>query len=60
MFDSKIFIPTSNKKIIALDAISGKLVWEFLLEDNSPRRGMIYYEKNKLNQQKYFFHLIKN
>ena len=53
--NSKIFIPTSNKKIIALDAISGKLVWEFLLEDNSPRRGMIYYEKKQTQPAKIFF-----
>ena len=59
MVDSKIFIPTSNKKIIALDAISGKLVWEFLLEDNSPRRGMIYYEKKQTQPAKIFFSSYK-
>lgn len=46
--EKKIFISSFNKKIIALDAISGKPVWEFFLDDIAPRRGMLYLPgKNK-------------
>ena len=47
--ENKIYIPSYNKKIIALDARSGKLIWELALDDNAPRRGMVY-SKGKKNQ----------
>ena len=50
----KNIYPSNNKKIIALDAKSGKFIWEFL-DDIAPRRGMLYLPgKNKSNQN-YFF-----
>ncbi len=57
--DKKIFIASSNKKIIALDAATGKLVWEFQLEDNSPRRGMLYLEKNNIQPARIVFSSYK-
>ena len=47
--DDRIFIPSFNKKLITLDARSGKLVWELTLDDQAPRRGMVY-RKGEKNQ----------
>ena len=44
--EEKIFIPTSNKKIIALNALNGQILWEFRLKNSSPRRGMVYLKEN--------------
>ena len=44
--EEKIFIPTSNKKIIALNALNGQFLWEFRLKNSSPRRGMVYLKEN--------------
>ena len=43
--DNKIYIPSYDKKIICLDAKSGKLLWDFTLYDGAPRRGMVYLNK---------------
>ena len=53
--EDKIYIPSYNKKIIALDAKSGKLIWELALEDYAPRRGMVYRKgKNNQSSRLYF------
>tara|TARA_Y100000591_G_scaffold312043_1_gene316107 strand:+ start:3393 stop:5438 length:2046 start_codon:yes stop_codon:yes gene_type:complete len=44
--EEKIFIPSSNKKIIALNALNGKFLWEFKLKNTSPRRGMVFLKEN--------------
>ena len=55
-----IIIPSFNKKIICLDAKSGKLIWEFDLKDGSPRRGMVYKKDTKSNGgSKIFFSSYK-
>ncbi len=55
MAEKKIFIPTSGKKIIAIDAKNGKLIWEFTCNGTPPRRGLVYFEdKNKTNSKLYF------
>lgn len=58
--EEKIFIPTNNKKIISLDAKSGKFIWELKLDNNAPRRGMVYLEDKKDNNSKLFFSSYKN
>ena len=40
--EGKIFIPSYNKKIIALNAKTGELIWDLKLDDYAPRRGMVY------------------
>ena len=58
--ENKIIIPSFNKKIICLDAKSGKLIWEFDLKDGSPRRGMVYKKDTKSNGgSKIFFSSYK-
>ncbi len=58
--ENKIIIPSYNKKIICLDAKSGKLLWEFGLKDGSPRRGMVYKKDTKNNGgSKIFFSSYK-
>ena len=47
--EGKIFIPSNNKKIIALNAKTGEHIWELKLDSNSPRRGMLYLDS--LNEQ---------
>ena len=54
--ENKIIIPSYNKKIICLDAITGELLWEFKLKDGSPRRGMVY---KKNDTSKIFFSSYK-
>jgi quinoprotein glucose dehydrogenase len=57
--ENKIIIPSYNKKLICLDAITGQFLWELKLKDGSPRRGMIYKKKNKKNDSKIFFSSYK-
>ena len=58
--ENKIIIPGNNKKIICLDAKSGSLLWEYPLQDGSPRRGMIYLNDKRNNESKIFFSSYKN
>ena len=58
--EDKIFIPSYNKKIIALDAITGKPKWEFKLNDYAPRRGMVYLSQRKNHSSKLFFSSYKS
>ena len=58
--ESKILIPSNNKKIICLDAKTGMLLWDYSLLNGSPRRGMIYLEGKKNNSSKIFFSSYKN
>ncbi len=53
--ENKIYIPSSNKKIITLDAKTGKKIWELKLDDYAPRRGMLYVAKNKNHSSKLLF-----
>ena len=57
--ENKIFIPSYNKKIITLDARTGKKIWELKLEDYAPRRGMLYVEKNGKHSSKLLFSSYK-
>ena len=57
--ENKIFIPSYNKKIISLDAVTGKEIWELELSDYAPRRGMVYLKGDTNQTSKLFFHLIK-
>lgn len=58
--EKKIFIPSYNKKIIALDAKTGKFIWELNLNDYAPRRGMVYLEGIDNQPSKLFFPSYKN
>ncbi len=58
--ENKIIIPSYNKKIICLDAKSGELLWNFPLEEGSPRRGMVYLDSKKNDSAKIFFSSYKN
>ena len=53
--ENKIFIPSFNKKIITLDAKTGKLIWEYNIGGYAPRRGMVFLEKRNGNPSKLFF-----
>ena len=44
-----------NKKIITLDARSGKLIWELTLDDYAPRRGMVYSKREKNRSARLYF-----
>ena len=58
--EKKIFIPSYNKKIIALNAKTGKFIWELNLNDYAPRRGMVYLEGIDNQPSKLFFPSYKN
>ena len=58
--EKKIFIPSYNKKIIALDAKTGKFIWELNLNDYAPRRGMVYLEGIDNQPSKLFFPSYKS
>ena len=57
--EKKIFIPSFNKKIIALEAKTGKFIWEHKLEDFSPRRGMVFLENQDNYPSRLFFSSYK-
>lgn len=57
--DNKIYIPSYDKKIVCLDAKSGKLLWDFTLDDGAPRRGMVYLNKKSNQSSKIFFSSYK-
>ena len=57
--ENKIFIPSYNKKIITLDAKTGKKIWELKLDDYAPRRGMVYLKNAKTKSSKLFFSSYK-
>ena len=58
--ENKIFIPSYNKKIISLDAVTGKEIWELELSDYAPRRGMVYLKGDTNQTSKLFFPSYKN
>ena len=58
--ENKIFIPSYNKKIISLDAVTGREIWELELSDYAPRRGMVYLKGNTNQTSKLFFPSYKN
>ncbi len=58
--ENKIIIPSYNKKIICLDAKSGKLLWDYPLKDGSPRRGMVFSSNKENGSSKIFFPSYKN
>ena len=58
--EDKIFIPSNNKKIICLNAKTGKFLWEFDLADGAPRRGMVYLNEQTEDSSKIFFSSYKN
>ncbi len=58
--EEKIFIPSYNKKIIALNAKTGNTIWELNLDDYAPRRGMVYFQGNPNQKAKLFFPSYKN
>ena len=49
-----------NKKIIALDALTGRPLWKLNLKDNAPRRGMIYYPEASGQKSRLYFSSYKN
>ena len=57
--ENKIYIPSFNKKIITLDAKTGKKIWELKLDDYAPRRGMLYVAKNKNHSSRLLFSSYK-
>jgi len=57
--ENKIFIPSYNKKIITLDAKTGKKLWELKLDAYAPRRGMVYLKNTKTKSSKLFFSSYK-
>ena len=58
--EKKVFIPSNNKKIISLDAKTGRLIWEFRLDSNSPRRGMLYLDSKENEPSKLIFSSYKS
>ncbi len=57
--ENKVFIPSYDKRIICLNAKDGKFLWEFYLEDGSPRRGMVYLNNKSEDSSKIFFSSYK-
>ena len=57
--ENKVYIPSYNKKIITLDARTGKKIWELKLDDYAPRRGMLYVEKKGNQSSKLLFSSYK-
>ena len=43
--EGKIFLPTTKNKVISIDAISGKKIWEFKTNATPARRGLIFWKK---------------
>jgi quinoprotein glucose dehydrogenase len=53
--ENKIFLPTSSNEVIALDAKSGKKVWQQKVKGTPARRGMVFWSgKNNENSRIYF------
>ena len=55
--DNKIIFVSADLKIIAVNAINGKIVWEIQCIDEPARRGMLL---SKENNNKYLFIFINN
>ena len=55
--DNKIIFVSADLKIIAVNAINGKVIWEIQCIDEPARRGMVLSEENN---NKYLFINIKN
>ena len=46
--NGKIFIPSPGNKVLSIDALTGKKIWEFQIDATPARRGIIFWsEKNK-------------
>ena len=52
--ESKIFLPTTGNKIIALDYKNGKKLWEYKTNGTPARRGLIYWSNNNNEPRIYF------
>ncbi len=52
--EKKIFLPTTNNKIIAIDYKNGKKIWEYDVKATPARRGMVYWPNKKLGSRIYF------
>jgi glucose dehydrogenase len=46
-FDKKIYLSSTDKSLISLDAINGKKIWEFKTEGMAAIRGLILNEEEK-------------
>ena len=44
--ENKIFTPTTNRQVIALNAKNGKKIWEHNVKGTPARRGIIYWPGN--------------
>ena len=51
--EGKIFLPTTGNKIISIDAISGKKIWEYIVDSTPARRGLVFWS-NDVKSRIYF------
>ena len=53
--ENKIYTPSTSKKIIAINAINGKKIWEYKTKGTPARRGLVYLKKTKNNGSRIYF-----
>ena len=56
--EGKIFLPTTGNKIISIDAINGKKIWEYIVDSTPARRGLVFNSNN--NKSRIYFCAEKN
>ena len=43
--EGKIFLPTTGNKIISINAVNGKKIWEYKVDATPARRGLVFWSK---------------
>ena len=53
--ENKIYLPTTGKEVVAINAITGKESWKVKTKGTPARRGLVYWSKNNLDNSKIYF-----
>jgi len=53
--EKKIYIPSTSKKIVSIDAVSGQKIWEYKTEGTPARRGLVYLKESKISKSRIYF-----
>ena len=56
--DNKIFTPSPGNKVLSINALTGKKIWEYKSKAKPARRGMVFWSKNQ--KSKIYFCAEKN
>ncbi len=53
--ENKIYMPSTSKKIVSIDGINGKKIWEHKTKGTPARRGLVYLKKSKVSKSRIYF-----